>query len=262
MDRNQIITLITDWGLQDHYLAMAKGRIWSLVPNVNIVDITHSITSYDFTEAAFILRNCYRDFPEGTIHIIAVAAKSSYDASHLVVKHENQYFIGTNNGFFSFVFDTFPDEIWELNTHQQEGILLYPSRDIYAPTAAALAKGISIEKLAHQIQEIETMKLMEAYIRENTIRGRIIHIDHYENAYTNITRNLFEKVATPNQPFKILFKTGTNYTTKLSNTFSDVKNGRLGLLFTTDEYLTIIVNQGNAAGLFGLNKDDEITLIF
>lgn len=262
MDKNQIITLITDWGLQDHYLAMTKGRIWSLVPNVNIVDITHLITPYDFTGAAFILRNCYRDFPDGTIHIIAVAAKSSFSASHVVVKHDNQLFIGTNNGFFSFVFDKQPTEIWELNTKQQEENLLYPSRDIYAPTAAALAKGISIEKMAHRIYEIEQMKLMESHIRENTIRGRIIHIDHYENAYTNITREKFEKVAKPDQSFEILFKTGSRHTVKLSNNFEEVKNGRLGLLFTTDEYLTIIINQGNAAGLLGLHKDDEVTLIF
>lgn len=262
MGGNQIITILSDWGLKDHYVAMTKGKIWSMVPNVNIVDITHLIEPFNIGQAAFILRNCFRDFPDGTIHIIAVAAKASFQASHLVVKHQNQYFIGSNNGFFSFVFHQIPEEIWELNTKEQEGILLYPSRDIYAPTAAALTKGIPLEKLAHRIETIEHNKLFEAFERGNTIHGSVVHIDHYENVYTNITKRLFEKLAIPNKPFQIVLN-GCQYTIqRLSNTFNDIPNGRLGVLFTSDEYFTIIINQGNAAGLFGLKKEDDVTLFF
>lgn len=262
MSDNQIITLLSDWGTQDFYVAMCKAKIWSMAPDINIVDISHQVASFEIAQAAFIFRKCYHDFPDGTIHVIGVAAEASYLASHIIVKHKNQYFIGCNNGFFSLVFDEQPDEIWEINTQEQEGSLLFPSRDIYAPTSVAIAKGIPIEKLAHRIENYEQKTLSEAHIRDNIIRGRIVYIDHYENAYTNITRELFHKIANESQVFRINLN-GAFYTINgISESFQDIKPSELGLIFTFEKHLTIVLNQGNAAGLFGLRHGDDVTLIF
>lgn len=261
MNNNQIITLLSDWGLKDYYVAMCKAKIWSMAPDINIVDISHMVSPFDIAQAAFIFRHCYNDFPAGTIHLIGVAAAASYKKSHLIIKNKDQYFIGSNNGFFSLVFDEQPDEIWEINTSGQTDVLLFPSRDIYAPISAAIAKGIPVEKLAHRLDNYEQKALSISYIREDMIHGKIVYIDHYENAYTNISRSLFYKNVKEKGPFNLILN-GTTYTINgISESFDDISPSDIGLVFTFESHLTIVINQGNAAGLLGLKQGDEVTLI-
>ncbi|MDD4848971.1 MAG: SAM-dependent chlorinase/fluorinase [Bacteroidales bacterium] len=262
MSNNQIITLLSDWGLQDYYVAMCKGKILSIIPDINIVDISHLVKPFDIAQAAFIFRKCYADFPNGTIHIIGVAAKASFEQSHLIVKNHNQYFIGCNNGFFSLIFDEQPDEIWEINTSGQEGSLLFPSRDLYAPISAAIAKGLPIEKLSHKVDQYLQKSLFEPSIRDNIIRGKVVYIDHYENVYTNISRTVFRKIAHESQSFQINLNGNTYPISGISESFDQIKSTEIGLIFTFEEHLTIVINQGNAAGLFGLKNGDDITLLF
>lgn len=260
MNNNQIITILSDWGTQDFYAPMCKGRIWSMIPDVNIVEISHFVKPFDIAHAAFLFRQCYQNFPDGTIHIIGVAAKSSFKASHLIIKNDNQYFIGSNNGFFSLVFDQLPAEIWEINTQEYEGALLFPSRDIYSPMAAAIAKGVSIDKLAHRIEHYEPKKLSRPHQRDNIIRGNVVYIDHFENIYTNISKTLVEEVYDNNKPLKVVLNGRSYNIDGICDSFDDIAVNALGLLFVFDEHLTIAVNQGNAAGLFGIKKGDDITL--
>ena len=100
-----IITLTSDWGTKDHYLASVKGVILKQIPEARIVDISHNISPHNLTEAAFIIRNCYHDFPEGTIHIIGVSTIESEHTPHTIICTEGQYFIGADNGIFSLIFD-------------------------------------------------------------------------------------------------------------------------------------------------------------
>src|SRR3989344_8200052 len=109
-----IITLTTDLGSTDFYVGSLKGAILSQLADVTIVDITHNIPLYDFSKAAFIVRNCYRDFPKGTIHVIGVNPETDAETTHVAIEYDGYYFIGADNGVFSLIFDNIPDKIVEL----------------------------------------------------------------------------------------------------------------------------------------------------
>src|SRR5512133_2364165 len=98
-----IITLTSDWGLRDHYTGSVKGAILRQLPDAVIVDISHSIQPHNLNQAAFIVRNSYRNFPEGTIHIIGVIEEASIESPHTLVVHDGHYFIGADNGIFSMI---------------------------------------------------------------------------------------------------------------------------------------------------------------
>ena len=100
-----IITLTSDWGTKDYYVAAVKGTILSQLPAATIVDVTHEIEPFNVSQAGFTLKNCYRSFPPGTIHIIGVDTIESMECPHVVVKAEGQYFISTDNGIFSHILD-------------------------------------------------------------------------------------------------------------------------------------------------------------
>ncbi len=100
-----IITLTTDLGLKDHYVASLKGRIYSQLPSAKVIDITHLIDKHNIVQAAFTLKNAYKDFPKGTVHIIGVKPLVDSHSQHVVVCYDNHYFIGADNGIFSLLFE-------------------------------------------------------------------------------------------------------------------------------------------------------------
>ena len=106
-----IITLTSDWGYSDYYVAAVKGAILSQIPDAVIVDITHEITPFNVRQAGFVLKNCFRDFPKGTIHIIAVDTIETLDIPHVVVKADGQYFISADNGIFGQILTDFEEAV-------------------------------------------------------------------------------------------------------------------------------------------------------
>ena len=112
-----IITLTTDLGLKDSYVGSIKGAILKELPSVSIVDISHQISKFDITEAAFVLRTAFHDFPEGTVHIIGVNTEATLTTPHVVVQYRNQYFVGSDNGIFSLIFDANPDKVGNIRDY-------------------------------------------------------------------------------------------------------------------------------------------------
>ena len=111
-----IITLTTDLGTKDHYVAIIKGEIYKQIKDINIVDISNDISKFDIQEAAFVFKNCYKNFPDGTVHIIGVNEELTNENQHLAIQINNQFIIGPDNGIFSLIFDeVFPEKIVELN---------------------------------------------------------------------------------------------------------------------------------------------------
>lgn len=136
-----IITLTTDLGHRDFYQAALKGSLLSLDPSVTIVDITHEIPSFDIQQAAFVLKNAYKYFPKDTVHLIGIDSVYNKDTRYLAVRHHDYYFIGTDNGLFSLLFEEEPEEVVELNLIQDLKFLHFPLTDIFAKAASYLAKG-------------------------------------------------------------------------------------------------------------------------
>lgn len=254
-----IITLTSDWGLKDHYLGAVKGKILTKIPNATIVDITHSIPSFEIEQAAFIIKNSYKNFPEGTIHIIGINTEESDKMPHTVVEVDKHFFIGTDNGIFSLIFDKQPDRIVELNIPQDSNFFTFSTRDRFINAAEHLAKGKAIEELGDVTDKIIEKILLKPVTDKNIIKGHVIYIDSYENIITNITEAFFKEFAA-GRKFSILFR--TYEITKISTSYTDVPTGEILALFDSNNHLEIAMNQGNAAGLLGLDYKDLVRIEF
>ena len=254
-----IITLTSDWGSSDYYAAAVKGVILSQVPDVTIVDITHSIQPFDLGGAAFALKNCYQSFPVGTIHIIAVETVESDKKPHAVVKAHGQYFIGTDNGVFSQIFNEF-EEACTIDVPQDTDSFNFCERDRFAKVAVMLAQGAPLFEIGKPYQSINGTEVC-AVVRDDAIEGTVIHIDSYENLITNIRREDFEQ-ARRGRPFTIMVK-GRLYTiNKISDSYIDVPNGDLVAIFGTHGYLEIAMCRAKVASLCGIELLASIKVVF
>ena len=155
-----IITLTTDLGTKDSYLASIKGSIYSQLPNVFIADICNNISPFNIQEAAYTLRNCYNDFPLGSIHIISVDDELTLENEHLVVKANEHYFVGPDNGFFSIFFNKIkPEKIVKLNITQSSNCKTFASKNIFVPAACHLARGGTMEIIGNYQEDFAVQKM-------------------------------------------------------------------------------------------------------
>jgi hypothetical protein len=254
-----VITLTSDWGLKDHYLAVVKGIILCQIPDAQIVDISHEIPPFNLRQASFILRNAYKSFPEGTIHIIAMNTIETKDQPHTAALMDGHYFIGTDNGIFSLIFDRMPDKMVELEIFQDSNLFTFATRDRFIKAAAHLAHGMPIEELGKLKEDWESQMHFEPVITDDSIRGMIIYIDNFENVITNITEKTFLKLR---KHRKFSIEVRGEKINKISKSYLDVPNGEIVALFGSTGNLEIAINQGNASGLLGLNIDDPVSIKF
>ncbi len=252
-----IITLISDWGYTDFYLASVKGMIYRYLPEVRIVDISHSLKTYDIVEAAYIIKNSYPSFPDGTVHIIGLNTEESIKHAHTIVYYKKQYFIGTDNGVFSMIFDGEPDMIVELDVLLDSTVNTFSTRDRFVKAATHLAEGKPIEELGDVKTELVNMFLFEPSADKEGIKGIVTYIDNFENLFTNISFELFNKTIN-GKKFEIRFNSYT--INSISNSYSDVRPGEMLALFASNEMLEIAINKGDAASLLGMKKLSPITI--
>jgi S-adenosylmethionine hydrolase len=254
-----IITLISDWGYKDYFTAAVKGVIYKSLPEAHVVDITHNIEPFNVDEAAYVLRNAYPNFPDGTVHLIALNTEESINHPHSVAFFKNQYFIGTDNGIFSLIFDGKPDKMVELDIHIESTHITFSTRDRFVKAAVHLIKGGKIEDLGETREKMTDKMHFEPGIDQDFIRGMIIHVDPYENLVTNIPRKLFEETV-KNKKFTISFR--SDNVSKISDSYGDVRPGELVALFSSNDMLEIAINKGKASSLLGLKTKDAILITF
>ncbi len=252
-----IITLMTDWGISDFYIGAMKGTLLRLRNDLTIVDITHCISKFDFRQAAFILRNAYPSFPEGTIHIIGVNTEESLDIQHVVVKADGQYFIAADNNILSLVFEEKEYEAVSLDIPLDNECFTFSSRDRFAKAAIMLSNGASLADMGKPYKLKECCSNKPAYYKNN-LGGSVIYIDDYGNAITNISKEMFDRYSIGKSSFVITF---SNYKTKrISKGYLDVQFGHRGVLFGSHGFLEIFVNQANASDLLGLSIDSRVNI--
>jgi S-adenosylmethionine hydrolase len=254
-----IITLTSDWGLKDHYLGAVKGAIYNRLPGVRIVDISHTIPPFDLNQAAFIIRNFYKNFPKGTIHILCINTEASIETPHTLVIHDGHYFIGSDNGIFSLIFDEKPDSIIELDVLQDSDYFTFSARDVFVKVACHIAEGKPVEQLGSPKNGILQKMSFKPAIDGNLIKGKVIYIDNYENVFTNITEAFFRSVVKGHK-FAIMFRSASYRITAISKSYKDVVEGEMLALFSTSGHLEIAINQGKASSLLGLKMDQPILI--
>jgi len=254
-----VITLTSDWGLTDHYVAAVKGTIISRIPKAEIVDITHSISKYSIAETAFVLKNAYPNFPKGSIHIVGVNSDETKHVQHALVLYDGHYFIGSDNGVFSLICDGTPDKIIVLNKMPEPKYKTFPSRDIYAPAACHIAEGKKPEELGEIKAELYKLKSYAPVLETNSIKGIVIYFDSYDNAITNISDTVFKETG-QGRKFTAYFR--TEEVTEIKNSYSEGADAEIVLTFGTTGMLEIAISKGSARNLLGLNIYDSIRIEF
>lgn len=255
-----IITLTTDLGDKDIYQAALKGNIFKLLPTVNLVDITHSVALFNIQQAAFILKNSFRYFPDGTVHLIGVDTVYNDYTRFLAIKYKNHYFVGADNGIFSLIFSEEPQEMVEITLMQDLKFLHFPLADIFVKAACHLAKGGALTQIGIPVQGVERKMDLQPVIERNVIKGMVIYIDTFQNAITNITKDFFSRVQ-QGRRFILYFKRNETIT-QLSWHYNEVPEGEKLCLFGISDHLEIAINKGNASGLLGLNLGDSVIIDF
>ncbi|MHB1178354.1 MAG: SAM hydrolase/SAM-dependent halogenase family protein [Daejeonella sp.] len=255
-----IITLTTDLGYKDFYQAALKGSILSQLPNANIVDISHDISAFNIPQAAFILRNAFHYFPKRTVHLIGIDSVFNEKTRYLALKYREHYFVGSDNGIFSLLFEDEPSEIVELNIMQDLKYLHFPLSDIFPKAASHLAKGGKLSDIGIAVAGVEDKMTIQPVIERDIIRGSVIYIDSFQNIITNITKELFTKVQM-NRDFTLFFKRNESIS-HLSWHYNEVPEGEKLCLFGISNHLEIAINKGNASGLLGLHLGDIVRIEF
>lgn len=254
-----IITLTSDWGESDFYVPAVKGAIYSLLPNVNIVDITHNVRSFDVKSAAFIIKNCYKNFPEGTVHVLAVDTEESPDNPHVALEVNGHYFVGTDNTIFSLIVDKDAYEAVIIDVMQDTGFFTFSTRDRFAKVAVMLCNGIPLSDIGKPYHIKESLEFKPSY-DANAIHGLVYYIDAYDNLITNISRELFEQERAGR---KFIIKFGGKYTIdKIYDSYQDVPSSEKLALFGTHGFLEIAINRDKASSLLGMNTDSSVDIYF
>ena len=258
-----IITLTSDLGSKDSYLASVKGSIYSQLESAKIVDITNDIAPFNIQQAAYVLRNCFKDFPQGTIHIIGIDDELTIKNEHLAVKANGHYFIGTDNGLFSLLLNEMEAEkIVCLNISQSTNCMTFATKNIFVPAACHLARGGTMEIIGTEVADFEVKSTeLKAVIEKDMIRGVVIYVDRYGNAISNISKKVFESVQ-KGRGFSILFGREDEKITTISVKYKAVSLAGKLALFGENDLLQIAMNQGEANKLLGLNLHEIIRIEF
>ncbi len=255
-----IVTLTTDLGLTDHYVAVVKGELLKAVSDVQIIDISHEIKPFDIADAAFVLRNSYEHFPAGTCHIVGVNTQQHEDMGFLVIDNAEQFFIGPDNGVFSLVFDELPARVFRLKNDSQIKYNTFPIGSIMVEVFKHLSSGKNILDIAEATRNIQTLIPMRPIFNERYIRASIIHFDRFENAILNIRKKEFDEIS-KGRNFQLYFNKNDDIRS-ISKNYFDGNESEILCFFNSSGYLEIAMNQGNIGGLLGLRIGDTIQLEF
>ena len=251
-----IITLTTDFGLQDYYVPVLKGTMLTRHGGLNFIDISHNIKNHDIVQAAFTIRNSWHHFPDGSIHIVSVNNFGGERNRFLVLQHNNHYFIGPDNGIFSLIFDTPPQYVYEIPF---QGLNFQYVKECIADALEVIVSEKALAEMWSPVNDMVQRITLQPVIAPAQIRGSVIHIDNYDNVVVNVTRQLFEKVGR-GRPFELYFKRHDPIV-YLSKHYNDVSIGDTLCLFNSD-YLEISINMGKAAEMLGLKLEDTIQIDF
>ena len=251
-----IITFISDFGNSDHYVASVKGSLLKYNPNNKIIDISHEISKYDLSHAAYVFKNVYKEFPHGSVHIIGVN-NSDNDNKIILFQLNNHYVITFDSGIISLL-----DSNENISVMQIEGMKYssFPEK-LMGEVASKIASGINYTTLGKPLSEFKQFSNIEVKLTKNEIVGYSVRIDHYGNIITNISKSDFKKVLSKNSGnFEI--NLGIDKINKISESYNDVEIADLFALFNYNENLEIGMNRGNASNLLGIKNHTQISIKF
>jgi len=260
----KIITLTTDFGLKDPYVAEMKAVILSISPKTKIVDITHKIEKFNIKMGAYTLAAACPYFPEDTIHVAVIDPGVGTKRKAILIQTRNSYFIGPDNGILALAAKS--QGIKHIYRIENLKFMLpkisntFHGRDVFAPAAAYLANGTSPSEFGPEIPEIVMPTFAKITKTKTTLTGEIIHIDGFGNIITNLREEDCELMGTK-KTVKLKLK-NTRLKLKLCKAYSEVKAQQPLAIIGSHNFLEISMNQGNAAENFQTRAGDKVRLYY
>ena len=256
-----IVTFLSDFGYSDHYVAAVKASILNENPTIRIIDITHNIKVGDIGHAAHVLSSVFRDFPEGSVHLIAVSNTAKRMTRNVAIKLENHYFIGEDSGLMSLLSEQAPALIVDINGMKPVRSP-FVSKTLFGPLAGKIASGKDIQDFGKRVDELERFMSTKAKNTKKRIAGNIVHVDHYGNLITDIEKEHFDNILKLNDNFPYVINFRREKVMQLHQHYSDVSTGECFVLFNSMGNLQIGLNQGNGSELLGLEVGDQVFIDF
>lgn len=273
-----LITLTTDFGTKDHFVGAIKGAIFNEIADAQIIDISHQISPFNITETAYVVKNAYKNFPKGSIHIIGVDSELSKENKHLALLLDDHFFVCPDNGVISMIATEIkPEKIVEITIHDRL-ISSFNVLDVFVKVASHIARGGTLEVIGKGIERFKQLKEVVPFINEEKtqIVGSVIYIDNYGNVISNISKKLFQEIG-KGRDFEVVAR---NYSfTKIQQQYNEIVNfevpiqsrqddGKRLAIFNSANFLEIAIYKSNlktvggAASLLGLGYRDSITIRF
>ena len=259
MKPSGIITLLTDFGLRDPYVAMMKGVILSINPHAHLVDISNQIRAGSIMQAAGMIRETFKYFPDGTVHVAVVDPGVGGTRRLLGVEAANHFFVGPDNGIFWPMIKGFEDpkavHLTETKFFLSKVSRTFHGREIFSPVAAHLSLGVNLEEMGPVLDDPITLEFPEPYEKDEVLYGEIIRVDNFGNLITNISTKELDNFLEKDMP---VIELGNLSITELSHTYSDAKEGQPLALINSSDWLEIAVNLGRASEYAGLDAGEII----
>lgn len=250
-----LLTLTSDIGEQDYLLGAIKGQLLTTIPESLIVDISHSLSPFNYTQTAYICRNAIKKFPPFTFHLLLVNLFEKKPENLLLAFHQDQYIICADNGLLTMIAEGKPEIVIGLPVEKAAARNTMHCVQVMANAVLKLLSGEDFRNIGTPDIDYLEKNPLRPLLGENWIEGQIILIDNFENVVVNITHEQFEEQR-KGRSFRIIFKRD-EMISSISETYADVPIGEKLALFNSAGYLEIAINKGNAAGLFGLQGFTE-----
>lgn len=265
MENHSIITLTSDFGYKDPFVGIMKGVITAINPSAVVLDITHEINPQNILEAAFTIGTSFAFFPHNTIHVVVVDPSVGSPRRPILVAADFNYFVGPDNGIFSRIY-SLSESFTVINITAEHYFLpgkssTFHGRDVFAPVAGWLSKGINIMKFGDPVTDYVTIQMPEPVSSSgNMIEGEVIYIDHFGNVITNVPAQKIEVPSGGNQlkKPKIVVK---GIEAPLKNFYSEAEDKGLYSLINSFGYLEFFVNKGNASLSFNIGVGEKVDII-
>ncbi|UCH36239.1 MAG: SAM-dependent chlorinase/fluorinase [Armatimonadota bacterium] len=259
-----VITLLTDFGLHDHFAGVMKGVILGICPDAAIVDITHDLPAQNVAEAAFVLACAYPYFPARTVHVAVVDPGVGGGRRPLAARCGEHLFVGPDNGIFSYVFADAEDwqavAITNPECRLPKTSATFHGRDVFAPAAAHLAAGMGLEALGPVVTDPVPLDVPTPVETDAGLEAHVLHVDRFGNLVTDLTEERFAAWLGGNDAGGVVIQAGPASIEGIAECYDAVAEGRPLAIFGSAGRLEISVNRGSASELLRARRGNRVLL--
>jgi S-adenosylmethionine hydrolase len=259
-----VVTLLTDFGEKDYFVASLKGVILGINPQARIIDLSHQVSPHKIAEAAYLLKSCYRYFPDGTVHLVVVDPGVGSARRPLLVTSSRHFYVAPDNGILSYIYDEETSvEVRHIENRQYRLDAVgatFDGRDVFAPAAAWLTKGQSPGSFGRLIRDHARLRISEPSWHDQRLVGEVVYVDHFGNLISNVTSDHVQEARSRRKEDTLRICIAGNTIIGLMNHYGEGHERTAQALINSNGQLEIFVKEGNAAELLKTGVGDRIEI--